>query len=457
MDRILVVDDEKSMRDFLEILLQKEGYQVVTAARGKRALEVLQDGPVDLVITDIRMPSMDGIDVLEEVKAHCPQVPVLMITAYAEAETAVEAMKKGAYDYIIKPFKVDELKLIIRNALEKKHLEEENTLLKREILERGEFLQIVWSSEKMQPVFEIIRKVADSRSTVLITGESGTGKELVARAIHAYSSRKDKPFVTVNCSAMPETLLESELFGHVKGAFTGAEHHKKGLLELADGGTFFLDEIGTTPLSIQVKLLRVLQEREFKQVGGVQDIKVDVRVIAATNQDLDQAVASGQFREDLFYRLDVITVEIPPLRERREDISLLADHFLTKYCLEAGKIVKRFDPEAVKFLKSYPWPGNVRELENVVERAVALESGDMILPTSLPDKLRQTEPGPSGGMPKLTTDGLDLEKTLDTLEKEILIKALEKSDGVKSRAAELLHLSFRSLRYRLKKHDLDSR
>lgn len=455
LNKILIVDDEKSMRDFLGIVLKKEGYSVSTASDGDEANRAIQKDIYDLVITDIKMPRLDGLDFLKAVKSVSPETIVLMITAFASTETAVEAMKAGAYDYITKPFQIDEVKLIIQNALERKILREENTLLKRELKDQSSLDQIIGKSEKMQKVMELVKKVADSNSNILISGESGTGKELIARAIHFNSRRRDKPFVTVNCSALPETLLESELFGHMKGSFTGAVANKEGLFEVAHEGTLFLDEVGETSPAIQVKLLRVLQEKEFRRIGGTRDVKVDVRIIAATNKDLEKAVAQGAFREDLYYRLDVIPIYLPQLRIRTDDIALLAEHFLRKFSSKIGKSVIGITPEAMSLLTSQEWKGNVRELENVMERAVALATTDMITPEHLRDCLQR--PGTSRELlpAELPNEGVDLEALIGNLEKDLLLKALQKSKGVKKEAARLLGLNFRSFRYRLEKYELN--
>src|SRR5581483_4119908 len=378
VEKILVVDDEQSMRDVLSIMLKRAGYTVTTASDGDEAIAHLGKEIFDLVITDLKMPKVGGLEVLKAVKASSPDTVVLVITAFASAESAVEAMKHGAYDYLTKPFQVDEVQLIIRNALERRRLSTENMLLKREMASQSSFAQIIGQSEAMQKVFDVVRKVADSKSNVLIFGESGTGKELVARAIHYNSARAPMPFVTVNCSAVPETLLESELFGHMKGSFTGAVSNKAGLFEVANGGTVFLDEIGDTSPATQVKLLRVIQEREFRRVGGTQDVKVDVRIIAATNKDLEKAVAEGTFREDLYYRLDVIPIVLPPLRLRTGDIPLLVQHFLDKFSRESGKPVPAITGEAMRALLAHEWRGNVRELENLIERVVAFSSGQPV-------------------------------------------------------------------------------
>lgn len=454
MEKILVVDDEKSLREVMSIMLKRAGYDVTEACDGDQAIGQVNKEIYDLVITDLRMPKADGMDVLKAVKSLSPETVVLVVTAFGTADSAVEAMKQGAYDYLTKPFQIDEVQLIIRNALEKRRLSTENMLLKREIASQSSFAQIVGQSEAMQKVFDVVRKVADSKSNVLICGESGTGKELVARAIHYNSVRSTMPFVAVNCSAVPETLLESELFGHMKGSFTGAVANKAGLFEIANGGTIFLDEIGDTTPTIQVKLLRVIQEREFRRVGGNQDMKVDVRVIAATNRDLEKAVADGSFREDLYYRLDVIPIRLPPLRLRAGDIPLLVAHFLQKFAQESGKAAPSLTPEAMHVLLGHEWRGNVRELENLIERVVAFSMGASVNDTDIRGWLHHAvTPQQSQGVPTdLPEEGLDLEGLINGIEKDLLIKALERSKWVKKKAARLLRLNTRSFRYRLEKY-----
>jgi len=454
MSRILVVDDEQSMRDFLSIMLKKEGYDMVAAENGAGALKAVQAEIFDLVITDVKMPGVDGIEVLRTVKDVSPETVVIMITAFATTETAVEAMKLGAYDYITKPFKVDEIKLVIQKALEKRHLRKENILLRREIESRAGFANFIGTSAPMQGVFSLIRQVADTKSTVLITGESGTGKELVAKAIHFNSSRKGGPFVTVNCGALPETLLESELFGYMKGAFTGATSNKQGLFEAATGGTIFLDEISATTPALQIKLLRVLQEREFMRVGGTADIKMDARVIAASNRDLLSEVSKGAFREDLYYRLNVIPIHLPPLRDRREDIPLLVKFFLKKF--SGGKEPKKITPEAMNLLMNHRWPGNVRELENTIERLVIMTPDHAVGLENIPDNMKRVQSGPELIATDIPAEGLEMEKLLESIEKNLLQKALEKTGGVKTEAAKLLGLSFRSFRHRLQKYESGS-
>ncbi|HEV8540493.1 MAG TPA: sigma-54 dependent transcriptional regulator [Nitrospiraceae bacterium] len=452
MEKILIVDDERSMRDVLSIMLKKAGYAVTTANDGEEAIEQIGKEIFDLVITDLKMPKAGGLEVLKAVKEVSPETVVLVITAFASTETAVEAMKRGAYEYLTKPFQVDEVQLIIRNALEKHRLVTENTLLKREIASQSSFAQIIGQSEAMQKVFEVVRKVADSKSNVLICGESGTGKELIARAIHYNSTRSRLPFVTVNCSALPEPLLESELFGHMKGAFTGAVSNKAGLFEVASGGTIFLDEIGETTPATQVKLLRVIQEREFRRVGGTRDVKVDVRIIAATNKDLEKAVADGSFREDLYYRLDVIPIHLPPLRLRTSDIPQLVEHFLERFAKANGKPVSSMMPEAMRLLIEHEWRGNVRELENLIERVVAFASGSQITDADIRSWLHKPATSVQAYPTDLPTDGLDLEALISTIEKDLLLKALERARWVKKKAARLLHLNTRSFRYRLEKY-----
>ncbi|GJL79870.1 MAG: acetoacetate metabolism regulatory protein AtoC [Nitrospinaceae bacterium] len=456
MNSILVVDDEKSLRDLLTIMLENEGYEVQTASSGEKAFKLVQDTQFDLVITDFKMKGANGIDVLEAVKSKNSATPVVLMTAYASAETAVEAMKKGAYDYISKPFKVEDLQLIVKNAIEKKNLSDENQYLKSALNEKYGFTNFIGSSQAMKNIFKLIEKVADSNATVLIGGESGTGKELVAKAIHFNGARKNHPFVSVNCGAVPENLLESELFGHEKGAFTSADSTKVGLMETANKGSFFLDEVGETPLNIQVKLLRVLQEKEITRVGGTKSIPIDLRIIAASNLDLTKAAKNKTFREDLYYRLNVIPIELPPLRERREDISLLVDHFIKKYNEERSdnSKIRGVHPDALTLMEKYPWPGNVRELENVIERAVVLETGDMIQVASLPDGITGEAESASNVVLPSADQPVDLEKTLDQIEMKMIRGALDQSNGIINKAAKQLNLSFRSMRYRIQKHKL---
>jgi two-component system response regulator PilR (NtrC family) len=455
---ILVVDDEISMREFLSLMLQSDGHHLDLAANGGEALSFLEKNSYDLVLLDLVMPDMGGQEVLERAKQIDPDLLVVVITAHGSIGSAIEAIKAGAYDYMQKPFQIEEIQMILRRALEKRYLARENIQLKRELQQRYQFDGLIGSSPSMLELYAWINRVKDAKTNVLVLGESGTGKELVARAIHYNGNRKDRPFVAINCAAIPETLLESELFGHKRGAFTGAIADRIGLLESAQRGTLFLDEIGELPFSLQVKLLRVLQERTVRRVGGTEDIEIDVRIIAASNRNLEKEVQEGRFRDDLYYRLNVIQVQIPPLRERREDIPMLAQYFLEKYAKESSKPVQKFSKEAMSLLLSYGYPGNVRELENVVERAVALESASTILSESLRG-LHRTGLGvaspTSGGMP-LPLDGLDLETAVGEFEKGLLVQALKHAEGSKKKASELLQVSFRSLRYRLAKYGLDS-
>jgi two-component system, NtrC family, response regulator PilR len=455
-DKILVADDEQSMREFLDIMLKKEGYKVSLASNGEEVVKLVDNDLFDLVLLDIRMPKLDGISALKKIKSTSPETIVIMITAYASADTAIKAMKEGAYDYITKPFKVEEIKLIINNALEKKNLQKENILLKQVVRDRYHFGNIIGQSSKMGALYDLLEKVSPTKTNILITGESGTGKELVAKAIHYNSPRKEKPFVTLNCGAIPEPLIESELFGHMKGAFTDAIATKKGLFEVADEGTIFLDEISELPLLMQVKLLRVLQDKEFKRVGGTEDIRVDVRIISATNKDLEEAVKEKHFREDLFYRLNVIQIKLPPLRDRKEDIPILTGHFLKKYSEELNKNILKISPEALQILLHYEYPGNVRELQNIIERALALESGQELTAHNLSSYLSEQPLLKKGPIDiEIPSEGIDLEKMVEDLERTLLLKALDKTKGIKKKAAELLHINFRSMRYRLEKYGLN--
>ena len=452
--RILIVDDERSMRDFLAILLEREGYLTERAESAEAAMSMLNTTAFDLIISDVSMPDLDGLALLKMVKKISPETAMLLVTAFSTSEQAVEAMKLGAYDYIAKPFKVEEIKVLVRNALDKRSLERENLRLKKEITERYSFSGLIGKSKKMREIYSLIEKLSASMVNVLISGESGTGKELVARAIHYNSPRKDKPFVAVNCGAIPETLMESELFGHKKGSFTGAIADRPGLFAQADGGTLFLDEIGEVPLQLQTKLLRVLQEREFRRVGGAQDVKADVRIVVASNRDLGEQVREGSFREDLFYRINVVQIRMPSLRDRVEDIPLLVEHFYRKQIpSRCGEEV--ITAEALKALETHHFPGNVRELENLVERCLAL--GDKtITKASLPALVGCSPRSlPGDGDIAIPVEGIDLEAYLDGIEKRFLLHALEKSGGVKKRAAEILRLSFRSFRYRLAKFGMD--
>lgn len=447
--KILVVEDEKSMREVLKILLDGENYEVMTASDGLEGLSSLDKDIFDLVITDMKMPKADGFQVLKKVKEISPDTIVIMITAFGTKETAIEAMKLGAYDYINKPFNIDEIRLIIRRSLEKKRLSDEITILRQKIETTYSIENIIGQSPKMQEMFKLIPKIAQSNSNVLIIGESGSGKELVATALHNLSYRKNKNLITINCAAFSEGLLESELFGHMKGAFTGAMFNKQGLFEIADGGSVFLDEIGEMPISLQAKLLRVIENGTFRRVGGTTDIKVDLRVISATNKDIKEEVTSGRFREDLYYRLNVVPINIPPLRERKEDIPLLVEHFLKK----TSDNPKRITPKAMKLLMDYSWKGNVRELENVIERTALLTDKGEIAPAELPTEISgyQDDMKYISG---LTEEGINIDKVIEDVEKRYLLQALEKAGGVKTEAAKLLNLSFRSFRHRLHKYNI---
>lgn len=466
--KILVVDDEISIREFLEIMLKRESYDVSCAASGPEALEIVKTKNVDVVLSDMNMPEMDGIALLQKIKEGNSGAVVIIMTAYGSAESAVQAMKAGASDYISKPFQIDELLVVLDKCLKNAKLEVENQQLRKQLQREYSFESIIGNSERMQEVFGLIRRVSKTEANVLILGESGTGKELVANAIHNHSNLKDKPFVTVNCGAIQESLLESEMFGHKRGSFTGAVTDKKGLFEIANGGTLFLDEVGELSLAIQVKLLRAIQTRTFRMVGGTEDIHVDIRIICATNRDLEAAVKTKEFREDLYYRLNVIQIRMPALRERTEDIPLIANHFCMKFTRHLGKGPMQISAEAMRYLTSYPFPGNVRELENTIERAVALATGPIILPENLPPRLREYQQQ-SGNMDTrgTTTILLDLppvppnlpphfnlEAKMEDYEKRYILCALEQAGGVKSQAAKLLGLSFRSLRYRIAKYNI---
>jgi len=455
MHSILVVDDEPSIREFLQIMLAREGYEVSCAEDGREAITLFEKSPFDVVLADIRMPKTSGFEVLNRIKELSPGTKVIMITAYASFESAVESMKEGAYDYIAKPFNVDEVKRTVSNALQSVRVPEDAVPRKREKGSLEYFEGIVSVSPEMHKIFDMIPRAASSKANVLITGESGTGKELVARAIHNHSPRREGPFVTMNCGGVPEQLLESELFGYTKGSFTGAISDKIGLFQAAHGGTIFMDEIGDLPLPLQVKLLRIVQEKSFKPVGGTQEVRVDVRIISATNIDIEEMVINGAFREDLFYRLNVIQIRIPPLRERKMDIPLLARHFLKKYAQESGKEIRTISSYALKVLLDYSFPGNVRELENIVERSVALETSNIILPESLTlsrykNDIKKNELIDTDIPP----EGIDLTEAVGTLEKHLLRKALQKTNGEIKKAATLLHIPYRAIRYRLEKYGI---
>ncbi len=453
MAKILIVDDEKSICEILFIMLEKHQHIVKVAYDGETAKEYIAYNNFDMVISDIRLPDINGIELLEFIKKYSPETDVILITAYASTESAVQALKIGAVDYLIKPLDLDEVKITVDRCLEKKKLIAENIFLKQSVGAKFKLDEIIGNSSAIQKVYDLIRKVSYTHSTILITGESGTGKELVAKAIHYNSPRKDYPIVTINCGAMPETLLESELFGHVRGAFTGAVSSKKGLFEVANHGTIFLDEISEMSLTMQVKLLRVIQDKVIRAVGGTEEIPVDVRIIAATNVDLFEAVKQNKFREDLYYRLNVINIEVPPLRKRIEDIPLLSYHFLKKFNQELGKNVKRISNEAMRALELYYWPGNVRELENAIARAVTLANDDVITLEHLPEAVLFSE------TPKFyeivdTENEFDLEAKVDEFRKYYILKALQKSNFSQVKAAHKLKMTPRSIRYYIKKYGI---
>jgi len=454
---ILVIDDEEIMREILETLLTREGYEVRLAPNAAAGLELIRTMPLDAAIVDVMMPGMDGISALDEIKKIDDDLPVLMITAFASVENAIAAMKRGAFDYITKPFKNDEVLVVLRNALAQRRLVVENRALRQNLqAHQNRFGEIIGRSSRMRQVFDLIIQAAPSRTTILINGESGTGKELVARALHQNSQRSDRAFITVNSGNLPPDLLESNLFGHVKGAFTGAVYPKKGLFELADKGTIFFDEIGNIPLETQAKLLRVIQEREFMRLGGVETIKVDVRIIAATNVDLRRMMEEGRFREDLYYRLHVITVQLPPLRERKDDIPLLVQHFFDKYGVENQKTGLDLTPDALDLLFEYDWPGNVRELENVIERAVVLSPGSRIDADLVPDHVRSSR---RFQMPQFVVppEGISFREVITDFEKRLIESTLEAAGGVQKRAAELLHIKPTTLNEMIKRHDIRPR
>ena len=464
MSKILVVEDEKSMRDLLGLMLRKEGYSVATADSAVHAKQMIESGEnFDLVVSDVSMPGMSGLDLLREIRKLKPETAVVIMTAYGTKQTAIEALNEGASFYVEKPFDLDEMRVVVDKTLrqtelfaENEGLREQNRDLRKEL--RGNFEGLIGRSPKMKSIYELIERVAGTNSTIMISGESGTGKELIARAVHYNSGRRERPFVSINCGALPDELLESELFGHMKGSFTGATDTKKGLFEVATGGTIFLDEIGETSSAMQIKLLRVLQERCIRRVGGTEEIDVDVRVITATNQDLEQMVRDKQFREDLFYRINVIAICMPALREKRDDIRELAEHFLDKYRERVGKSISGgFSQGALECLEQYLWPGNVRQLENVVERAVALETAEEIRPESLPAAVRQ-KTGQSDADPIVIPQaGLDLESHLEDRRRRYMQEALERAGSVQTHAAELLGMTFRSFRYFAKKYRLTGR
>ena len=457
MAKVLVVDDGQAMREFLTVLLEKQGHHVIAAADGEQALQIVAHQPPDLVISDLRMPKMDGIGLLAGIREKDPHLPVIMITAYASLDSTMEAMRLGADDYITKPFRLDEIRLVVEKVLARQRAVAHDTAKDAAMLEEAQLTGIIGRSPKMIELYKLISRIAKLDSTVLITGESGTGKELVARTIHCASPRADRPFLAINCGAIPEQLLESELFGHVKGAFTGAVSHKVGLFEVANRGTVLLDEIAEMSPGLQVKLLRFLQWRTFRRVGGTEDLEVDVRLIAATNKDPVKAIADGTFRDDLFYRLNVIPIHLPPLRERKEDIPLLATSLLAQCVLRQQRGPTSINREAMEILDRYRWPGNVRELENVIERAVALETGDQLTPMSLPLEIRgANDRGERSEQVAiaLPPEGIDLETTVSNIEKDLMLQALECSGWVQKRAADLLKISFRSFRHKAKKYQI---
>jgi two-component system response regulator PilR (NtrC family) len=453
LEHILVIDDEEVMRDVLGTLLTQSGYRVTLAKDGAEGLAVARKHSYDAAIVDVMLPEVGGLEVLEEIKRVDPDLVVLMITAFASVETALQAMKKGAFDYVTKPFKHEEVLHILRNGLKARRLQDENRDLRRALKDQSHFTEIVGKSQRMQQVFSLISQAAPSRSTILVVGESGTGKELVAKAIHVNSPRADKAFIVVNSGSLPHDLLESNLFGHVKGAFTGAVYAKKGLFELADKGTLFFDEIGNIPLETQAKLLRVMQEREFMRLGGVDTIKVDVRIVAATNIDLRRAVEDGRFREDLFYRLNVIAVQLPALRQRKEDIPALVAHFVDKYSRENDKPVTGVTPDGLQALLDYDWPGNVRELENVIERGVVLTTTSQIGRELIPDHVRTA---PSFHVPHLSVppEGISLRDVIASFERRLIESTLESTGGVQKEAARLLGLKPTTLNEMIKRHNI---
>ena len=452
--RLLIVDDEKSLREVLQYFFHKQGFEVSIAANYTEGVAAALRSSPDVILCDIKMPDGNGLDLLARVREEKLETPVIMITAHTSTEDAIQAMKRGAIDYIKKPFDNDELLLIVRRALGEKQLQEENTYLKQELAGKYQFANIIGRGSRMQEIFRTIERIGKVSSTVLLTGESGTGKELIARAIHFSSVRKDRKFVSINCGALPEALLESELFGHERGAFTGAVREKRGLFQEADSGTLFLDEISETTPTMQVKLLRAIQEKLIRKVGGNDEVSVDARIIAATNKDLNDLVAEGRFREDLFYRINVIPIPLPPLRSRTEDIAHLTTHFITKLCKDQRIPEKKISVEAMRLLEAYPWPGNVRELENTLERTVALEAGPVINASSLPETVALGVRTRVPDFESLPEEGINLEAYLETVGKRLMREALDRCGGVQTKAAELLHMSFRSFRYYAKKYSL---
>ena len=454
MDNVIIIDDEKSLLDLLSVVFRKEGYGVKTALSAAKAFEIIDREDIDLVVTDIKMPEKDGMEVLRHVRETRPDVPVVMITAYGSINQAVETLKAGALDYVVKPFDVEELKIIVARGLAERRLKQENIRLKRDLKERYSFENMIGKSRAMQEIYTLIEKVAGTDSTVLVTGESGTGKEMAARAIHFQSGRRDNQFVSINCAALPENLLESELFGHTRGSFTGAVVDKKGMFEVATRGTLFLDEVGEMSPWTQVKLLRALQERKVRRVGGTEEIAVDVRIIAATNQDLKKRIQEGKFREELFYRLNVISFDMPPLRKRTEDIPLLVTYFLQKHCDRLAKKTKRFTPEVIGFLETYAWPGNIRELENVIERIVAIEDRETVTVGCLPKEIISPQKAKHDTQ-YFFEPGFNLTVYLDDVAKNHVSQALLATGGSIQKAAPLLGISYRTMRYLIGKFNLN--
>lgn len=450
---ILVIDDEENLRHMLQIMLRKQGYAVEEAADGAAALKLLSCKSYDFILCDIKMPILDGVAFLKSLDPSSIPSTIIMMSAYGTVDTAIECMKLGAYDYISKPFKSDEISLVLRKAEEREKLKAENLALKAELHKEYTFAAIISKNFRMREIFTMVQKVCDYKTTVLILGESGTGKELIARAIHMNSNRKNSPFIAINCAAIPETLLESELFGHVKGAFTDASADKAGLFEQATGGTLFLDEIGEMPLALQVKLLRVLQDEEIRVVGGTATKKIDVRVISATSKNLEQLIAADGFREDLYFRLNVFSITMPPLRERQDDIPLLIEHFLAIYAQKMGKQVLSCSPEALRALMNYSWPGNVRELENCIQRALVLCDGDTLVPDCLPEKVLLGQHGSWNQF--VPPDCLSIKVAEEALERDLITKALEKTAGNRTHAARLLEISHRALLYKIKEYGLE--
>ncbi len=453
-ENILLVEDDDNCRISLAAILEEEGYNITTAENGRTAIKLLKEQKFSLLLTDLKIPDIDGLGVMKKAKTLDSDIIVIFLTAFASVESAIEAMKAGAYDYLSKPLNIDEVRLVIKKALREKRLVNENRELKKQLQGKKKFAELVGTSGKMQTVYGMIEKVAETDSTVLIRGESGTGKELVARAIHFNSDRRSYPFITVNCGAIPRDLLESEFFGHTRGSFTGASSDRKGKFELAHRGTIFLDEIGNMDPELQVKILRVLQQKEIEKIGDSRKINIDVRVISATNADLEERVKGNLFREDLYYRLNVISIFLPPLRERKEDIPLLVNFFLNRICREMGKDEKKITKDALDIFSSYDWTGNVRELENAIERAVALSDGKLITPKHLPPRLLEVDLNKKDIPLDLPDEGVDLNQLLRDVEENLIRQALEKTDGVRSKAANLLKLNRTTLIEKMKKEGI---